>query len=231
MEYSTQGFLPEAFVNYLALLGWSPGDDSEIFKKAELISRFDPKRINKTNAVFDVSKLDWMNKRYISSVPVEVLVPSVRAKLSSNGLWNCQYEAEKKEWFHKVLNLLRVRATSLDDITISGRAFFTDEFDYEDKAWKKYSSENDPAIRLTLKQALTELRDSYAGLDPFNEETTESILRAVGEKYKLKTGLFIGAVRVASTGVGRAPGIFDVLIVLGRDQTIQRLDRFLEALQ
>lgn len=230
-EYQAMGFLPEAVRNYLALLGWSPGDDSEFFSEEELISRFDPARINKANAVFDISKLDWMNKRYISSTALENLVPEIRKRLVQEHLWFDGFEKGKREWFYRVLDLLRARATSLDDIISSGRAFFTDDFEYEEGALQKYSGTEDPDLRSTLREALLELKNSLASIEPFDEETTETILRSIGDKFALKTGLFIGAVRVATTGMGRAPGIFEVLTALGREKSVDRLNKFIRILE
>jgi glutamyl-tRNA synthetase len=230
-EYEKMGFLPEAVRNYLALLGWSPGDDSEFFSGEELISRFDPTRINKANAIFDISKLEWMNKRYLSSIKLETLVPEIRKRLVQEHLWYEGFEKGKREWFYRVLDLLRARAASLDDIVSSGRAFFTDDFEYEEEALRKYSGTEDPDLRSTLREALVELKNSLASIEPFDESTTEVVLRSIGDKFALKTGLFIGAVRVATTGMGRAPGIFEVLIALGRDKSVDRLDKFIRILQ
>jgi len=230
-EYAARGYLPQAVRNYLALLGWSPGDDTELFEESDLISRFDLDGINKANAVFDISKLEWMNKRCISSLPVTDLLPAVRKHLEEQELWDDAFETGKKEWFVRLLDLLRMRAASLEDLVTSGRAFFTDDFEYEAKSLEKYSAAKDPSLRITLRTGLEELSAAFRDLQPFNEEKTETVLRAIAEKHALKTGLFIGAVRVALTGFGRAPGIFDVITILGRQKVLQRLARFLEVLQ
>ncbi|UCF37972.1 MAG: glutamate--tRNA ligase, partial [Acidobacteriota bacterium] len=128
-EYRDSGFLPEALFNYLALLGWSPGDDSEFLSVSELTERFSLERINKANAVFDPAKLDWMNKRYISSFPAEDLAPYIQQELEKAGLWQEDFLGEKKTWFLSVLELLKTRAGALADFPVYGRAFFTDDFE------------------------------------------------------------------------------------------------------
>jgi glutamyl-tRNA synthetase len=224
-EYRDRNLLPEAVSNYIALLGWSPGDDSEIFASAELIKRFSISRISKANAVFDFTKLEWMNKRYISSSPAEALEAAVREQLQKAGLWSTNLEEEGRPWFLSMIDLLKSRVKDLTDFTVYGRACFTDDFAYDEAATAKYLKPEQIPI---LKKALNELRDRYKQLPEFTLEATEEILRDVATRYELKAGQFIGAVRVACTGKAQAPGIFDVLVALGRTSVLARLDRLIQ---
>ncbi|RPI21114.1 MAG: glutamate--tRNA ligase, partial [Acidobacteria bacterium] len=227
IEYKKMGFLPVAVRNYLALLGWNPGTDQEIFSDADLIAAFDLKRINKANAVFDLQKLEWMNGQYLSSLPAAALLPEVEPWLREQGLWNSQWEGARRDELLKRLDLLKTRCKTTRDFAGFGRSFFTDSFDYEPDGVEKYIRAADPVKQETLKAGLRQLADRYRGLDPFDLAATEQVLREVAEKNGLKTGPFIGAVRVALTGKTAAPGIFDVIVTLGREQTLERLERLI----
>jgi len=228
MDYSRNGFLPAAVRNYLALLGWSPGGDAEILSEQELISRFDISRINKANAIFDPAKLSWMNKRYLSSCAPDQLEPMVRGQLEEAGLWNPEWAEEERHWFLGVIDLLKSRVEDLNDFPVYGKPFFSDDFEYEDDAVEKYLKLDSVDTEKRMRRALLELRDEYEQLPSFDLEQTENVLRVLAEKHQLKTGSFIGAVRVAATGRSKAPGIFDVLVALGRERTLERLDRLIQ---
>jgi glutamyl-tRNA synthetase len=224
-QYRDIGLLPEAVRNYIALLGWSSGDEAEILSCEELIRRFNLSRVNKANAVFDYSKLEWMNKRYISAAEPEVLEGRVRLELEKSELWNEYMATDERSWFLSVIELLKTRVQSIPDFTVYGRAFFTDDYAYEEKATAKYLKADQLPV---LTTALLELRDSYRELPDFSLEATEMALREISERHEIKAGQFIGAVRLACTGKSKAPGIFDVLVVLGREKVVERLDRLIQ---
>ncbi|HXK58611.1 MAG TPA: glutamate--tRNA ligase [Acidobacteriota bacterium] len=230
MEYRRAGFLPAALRNYLALLGWNPGGDQEIFSDGGLIRSFDLKRINKANAVFDLQKLEWMNGQYMSILPAEELAGEVELSLRERGLWKPEWEGTERSDFLRRIELLKSRSKKTTDFVDSGRSFFTDEFDYEPEAVEKYLRIADPTRRESLKTALRELVDQYSELPSFDLQSTERVLREIVEKHGIKSGQFIGAVRVALTGRTAAPGIFDVIVTLGREQTLERLGRVIRFL-
>ena len=151
MEYKRAGFIPGAVRNYLALLGWNPGTDQEIFTDEELIRAFDLKRINKANAVFDLQKLEWMNAQYLSAMPAEALVTEVEAVLKEAGLWNSEWEGTKRAELLTRLNLLKSRCRRTQDFVEVGRCFFTDSFEYEADAVEKYLRLPDPPRLEALK--------------------------------------------------------------------------------
>ncbi len=229
-EYSQKGLLPSAVRNYLALLGWSPGDDSELLSDEELIERFDLSRVNKADAVFDISKLEWMNKHYLSAADSTELEPLLRPVLREQGLWQDSWETVGHEWLLSVIDLLKTRVGNLLDFPVYGRALFTDEFDYAEDAVERYLRADNADERDRLARALDDLRIEYTKLSVFSLETTEETLRRIAGEYGLKAGRLIGAVRVATTGRAQAPGLFDVLVTLGRQKTVRRLARAIETL-
>ena len=232
LEYQQQGFIPEAMKSYLARLGWSPGgEDEEILSEEELIQRFDLSRINKANVLFDPQKLEWMNAQYLSSLPAPELEPQVRPLLQKEDLWNSAWEGSDRRWFLDILDLIKPRARRLPDFVPLGRPFFSDEFEYESKAVQKYLASEDPEEIAKLIQALQGLAEAYLKLEPFDLETTEEVLRRVGNEHQIKAGKLIGAVRVALTGKTVAPGIFDVIVALTKERSLERLDRVLSYLQ
>ena len=232
LEYQQQGFIPEAMKNYLARLGWSPGgENEEILSEEQLIQFFDLSRINKANALFDVQKMEWMNAQYISSLPAPELELQIRTLFQKEDLWDSAWEGNDRQWFLDTLELIKPRARRLPDFVCLGRPFFSDEFEYEVKAVQKHLSAEDPEETARLIQAIHGLAESYRQLEPFDLETTEQVLRQVGEKHEIKAGKLIGAVRVALTGKAVAPGIFDVIVALKKERTLKRLDRVLAFLQ
>jgi len=217
--YRDQGFLPEAFRNFLALLGWSPGDDSEKMPTAELIQRFSLEGINKSDAVFNLDKLAWLNSQYLSSTPAEELLPLVRTEVTNAGLWDAVYEGDRKGWFLGLVDLLKTRARLLPDFVDSGRAFLSDEYEIDPAARDKFLKES------ALALLLPELALRLDALPEFTLEITEATLRGFADQRQVKPGLLINASRVLLTGKAVAPGIFEVMVALGQTRTVQRLRR------
>ena len=227
--YIEQGLLPGALRNYLSLLGWSPGGDREIMTVGELVESFDLRRVNRANAVFDPAKLEWMNKQYLSSLPAEDLFPEARKVLMAAGLFDPEFETSRRAYFLSVIDLIKSRVTSLNDFSGYGLPFFTDNFEYEEEALTRHLGARGQDPPVETMEGLARFRDACA--DPGNDftlEKTEELLRGIAAEAGLKAGVLIGAVRLAVTGRSNAPGIFDVLVTLGRERTVQRLNRLLE---
>ena len=231
LEYKRQGFVPSAIRNYLALLGWSPGCDREFFTSPELIQFFDLDRINKANAVFDPQKLEWMNGQHIARLSPQQLMPEIRSLLQDTDLWDVSWDTHERDWFLSTLNLLKPRARRLTDFVDLGKPFFTDQFEYARDASDQYLSPKNPAAREALVVALEAVRETYQHLHPFDLKTTEDVLRAMVKRHGIKAGDLFGAVRVALTGKKAAPGLFDVIVTLGKERTTRRLERVLRFLQ
>ncbi len=232
--YRDAGFIPDAFLNFLALLGWAPASgehgDREIFARDELIEVFSLAGIHKANAVFNFTQGDarnwtdqkalWMNWEYIKTIPLETLFPMVKTELQKSGLWRDEYEGEQRTWFEQTLTLLRERARTLADFTNHGRPYFVDDLSFEfDEAAVKKNLQKDPA----LKELLPQLADAFATLDEFTHDTTDAMLRKVAEEKGVKAGLLINATRTALTGQAVGPGLFDVVAAIGKDRTVARL--------
>jgi glutamyl-tRNA synthetase len=226
MEYERQGYLSEAMVNFLAMLGWSPGNDQEIFTRAELVQAFSLEGISSSNAVFNPEKLDWFNGQHLTRLSGDEVVARLRPLLESAGLWREDYADGQRAWMGRVIEILKPRARRLADFVEHGRYFFTDAVEYDAAAVRKHLS--DPA----LGPDVGALRVALAAVDPFEAAAVEASLRTVAELRGIKAAALIHATRVAVTGQAVSPGLFDVLAVLGRERTVARLaalEQFLAA--
>lgn len=227
--YQERGFMAEALVNFLALLGWSAGNDQEFFTREEMIQAFSFEHVNHTNAVFNYQAGDarnwtdpkalWMNGEYISRMDLAKLLLLVEAEFKRQNLWQAAYEAEAKDWFAQTVDLLRSRYRNISDFGILGRAYFSDEFEFEEAAVKK--NLKDPA----LKELLPELAERFAQLSEFTLASTEACLRALADEKEVKAGLLINGSRTALTGQAVGPGIFEVIVTVGQARTVARLKK------
>jgi len=216
-SYLEEGFLPEAFRNFLALLGWSPGDDSEFLRTPEMIERFSLSGVSRTNAIFDRAKLEWFNAQYLQKTPVEDLLPYVEAELKRARLWDESRASLDRAWFRQAVDLIRPRTRLLGDFAVWARAFFTDDFGYEPEACQKFWK--DERLPVMLKK----LADRLAELPEWNHDACDAALRGLAENEGVKAGLLINATRVAIVGRAVAPPLFDTMVVLGQDRVVKRL--------
>jgi glutamyl-tRNA synthetase len=216
--YKREGFLPEAFRNFLALLGWSPGGDEEYLRTSELLRKFSLEGVSRTNGVFDRAKLEWFNTQYLQKLPIEDLLPEVEAQLKQDGLWKEEWAAGAgHEWFAKTVDLLRPRIRLLPDFSSWSRAFFSDEFAIDPAAKAKFwKDEKVPAL-------LAKLADALEALAEWNHDACDHAARKVAEEAGVKAGLLINATRVAIVGQAVAPPLFDTMVVLGQERVVRRL--------
>jgi glutamyl-tRNA synthetase len=217
-EYRNQGYLPAAMVNFLALLGWAPGDDREVMSKAELIESFALEGISGGNAVFNTEKLDWMNGQYIGRMPAVELAVAVRPLLAAAGL-DAHPVVTDEGAFERLLELLRPRAKRLTDFVEQAEPLLRDPAEYEPAAIEKHLSA--PGLADHLDALAAALR----AVEPFSESAVEAALRAVATERNVKAGALIHATRVAITGRTTSPGLFEVLVLLGRDIALSRIAR------
>ena len=213
-EYQRQGYLPDAMVNFLALLGWSPGDDRELMSRQELIDAFALDGISGGNAVFNTEKLDWMNAQYIAALSNEQLVNEVRELFHSAGLT----VPGSVEWLHRLLDLLRPRAKRLTDFVELARPYLVETVEFDPEAIAKHLG--DPEIGGHLSAVRVALR----GVALFDEPHVEAAVRGTAADRGIKAGALIHAIRVAATGRATSPGLFEVLALLGRERTDARLE-------
>ncbi len=224
-SYRDEGFLPEAFRNFLALLGWSAGGDQEFLRTSELVERFSLEGVSRTNAVFDRAKLEWFNTQYLQKLPIEELLPEVEGALRRSGLWRDEWASGAgREWFARTVDLLRPRIRLLPDFSTWSRAFFTDDFTYDPAACEKFWKDE------RLPGFLGKLADALEKLPEWKHDACDHALRALAEAEGVKAGLLINATRVAIVGQAVAPPLFDTVVALGRDRVVGRLRRALPAL-
>jgi glutamyl-tRNA synthetase len=217
--YRTEGFLPEAFRNFLALLGWAPGGDQEFLRTSQLIEKFSLEGVSRTNGVFDRAKLEWFNTQYLQKLPIEELLPEVETRLKRSGLWKDEWAAGAgHDWFSKTVDLLRPRARLLPDFASWSRAFFTDEFVRDPAAKEKFWKE--PA---KIKELLAKTADALGSLAEWNHDACDRATRGVAEAAGVKAALLINAIRVAIVGQAVAPPLFDTMVVLGQERVVRRL--------
>lgn len=217
-EYRELGILPEALFNFLTLLGWSPGNDREIFTASEAAGNFDFADVNKAPAVFDQEKLIWMNGQYLMRMSPEEIVPHFRPFLSE--------AVAQAPNLLQLIALYQPRARTLKELAEAIAPYFIEakELPYEQEAVRKHLRGAELAGRLQ------KLRGGFAVIEAFSLEATEAVLRKVAEEEEVGAGKLIHPLRLALTGKGSSPPIFDVLVALGKDRSLARIDRLLEEL-
>ncbi|HYR76829.1 MAG TPA: glutamate--tRNA ligase [Pyrinomonadaceae bacterium] len=226
--YRDRGFVPAAFRNFLALLGWSPPEGRELLARDELVKEFSLEGIGRANAVFNFHENDprhwtddkalWMNAEYIRTMPLRELLPMVKAELRSEKLWREEYDDDEREWFERAVDLIRQRFFTLKDFSAQGRAYFSEDFDFEEAAVRK-NIQKEPK----LQELLPALADRLEAVEPFTAAKVEEALRAFADEAGVKAGLFINASRTMLTGQAVGPSMFEVFEMLGRERSVMRL--------
>ncbi|MFH0958536.1 MAG: glutamate--tRNA ligase family protein, partial [Pseudomonadota bacterium] len=226
--YRRKGFLPWALCNFLALLGWSSQDGTEFFTREELINAFDLSRINRHNSIFNYIPGDaknWtdpkaihFNATYIRSMPLDEIEVHVRKELEDNGLWDASYESTKKEWFRSAVDLIRTRFHLITDFSSNGKYCFSDVFEFDPKAVKKNLCQDS-----RISGYIPELAERLDHLQEFNAENLEAVFREFAEAKDVKAGLMINAARTAVSGSSVGPGLFEMLVMLGKEKVVVRL--------
>jgi len=221
MDYANHGYIPEAMVNFLALLGWSPGaGNQEVFTKSELAEVFALEGISGGNAVFNAEKLDWFNQQHLARLAPAELALRLKPSFEAAGLWSDDLLTTRHAWFFAVLALLVARAKRLPDFASQGAFFFKEDVACDAAAVEKHLLAEGMAAHLSA------LAEAFAALPEFDIVSTEAALRLVAEARDLKAGTLIQAVRVAVTGSAVSPGIFEVLALVGRTRVLARLARY-----
>ena len=224
-DYQHLGILPGAMLNFLALLGWSPGGDVEVMTVPEMVERFSADNLLRKAAVFDPKKLEWMNGQHLSLQTAAELAPRVTPYLEKAGLATAAELAGRREWYHTLIDLLKVRARTLDEIVRQAEPYFRDEISYDPDAVAKQWKD-----RAATAALLERTRAALAAVTPWEAPAMEEALRAFAEQEGLAAGKIFQPMRVALTGMGVSPGIFDVLLALGRDRSLARLDAAIRTL-
>ncbi len=228
--YRDHGFIPWALVNFLVLLGWNPGDDREIFSKEELIQAFSLERINRSNSIFNYRKGDAkfftdpkaisINAHYLRTMPVEEIAALVKKELEREGLWDPAYDGEKKDWFLRTVDMLRERFHTTRDFVTAGRAFFSDDFEIDEKALKKNVLKH-PG----LKEWLPMLADRLEAEAVITPERAEAVAKGLAEELGIKPGIPLNAARALITGQIKGPSMFELFAHFDRATVLERLRR------
>ena len=227
--YRDNGFVPAAFRNFLALLGWSAGEEKDIYSMDELIEKFSLDHIHRSNAVFNFHENDprhwtddkalWMNAEYIRTMPLEKLLPLVKAELKSAKLWREEYEEDEREWYQRTIELIRHRFFTLKDFSAQGRAYFSEDYDFDPAAVAKNLTKF-PELREWLPELATRFESMK---DPFDEAHIETLVKAFTEEKGTKLGVIMNGARTMLTGVAVGPSMLSVFEIIGKDRTITRL--------
>lgn len=221
-EYRNQGYLPEAVVNYLALLGWNPGNDKEMFSLKTLVKEFSLKRVNKTAAIFDMTRLSWVNGQYIKEMSIDKLASMIIPGLQEKGYIDENYD---KKWLTGLIKLYKTRLPTLEHFSKLAGFFFKEEIDYDGESVDKF---------LKIPEAvdyLSKFTDALEKSSPFDKINIETNVRFLVSELGIKAGEIIHPVRVALTGGTVSPGIFEVIEYLGKEKSIARLLKVINKLK
>lgn len=224
-EYEKAGYLPEAVMNFLALLGWSSGDDRELFAREELIREFTIAGISKKSAVFDEKKLKWMNGQYLNRMDAEKLLELVMPQILSEQLLNEEAVRENRDYLLRVVKLLQPRLKRLSEFSEKVNYFLREPETYEEKAVSKYWQ--DETVIDTYNQLIGRLEK----VAHFKAENIEPVIRNLAEELGLSAAKLIHPIRLALTGQEVSPGIFEVTELLGKETVLRRLRKAIRYLE
>jgi len=213
-EYRSMGYLPQSIINYLALLGWAPGNDVEIMSKEELVEKFTIERVNKTSAIFDIDKLNWMNRHYISSMDPEKLMDIIMPLLKESDYID---EDVDKDWLKGLVKLYQPRMQAIPDFLSMTDFFFTEDFTCDEQARKKVLAEKD------AKKHMEEFYDTVKDINDFSQENVEKVTRDLCSRLGVGAGKIIHPARVILTGKTASAGFFEIVALLGKDKVVNRL--------
>ena len=249
-DYEKEGILPEAMFNFLAFLGWSPGDDREVLTRQELVEAFSLERVLKKSAVFDLEKLRWMNGQHLMRMPTEDLLPKVAARLREEGVLGAAGAAQAPGAagstdaapgasegtpdtagsppldLSVLIDLLKPRSRTVEELIAQAVPYFLEQPPYDPDAVQKHWLK-DPQETLSRLELLA----SRLAAAPWEPEALEAAVRGLGEELGVGAGKVIHPLRVALTGVAASPGIFDLLMLLGPERSLRRLQQALAILR
>ncbi len=217
-EFREGGYLPEALINYMVLLGWSPGE-KEIITLAEMVPLFSLERVNKTAAIYDTVKLTWMNGHYLREAPLDELAAAALPFFEAEGLLTSPLEGENLVHFKTIVDTVRDRVKTLVDLADASSYFYRDEFNYDPKGVEKHFRKEGSTGLLRKAAALMQK------IDPFDMESIENSFRNLSKELAISTGRLIHPTRLALSGRTIGPGLFDIIVLLGREKTVERLEK------
>ncbi len=210
-EYRAAGYLPEALVNFVALLGWNPGDEREIFSLEELVKEFSLERVGKSGAIFNVDKLKWLNQQHLRGLPTTSILEKVKPSLTAAGL-----DYRDDAYLAKVIDAMKDRLSSFDDFHSFALYFFRDPENYDETARRKnWGPESGKQVGILLSRLET--------VPEFSEQSLEGTVKELAAELGISPGRIIHAVRLAVSGISIGPGLYELMTVLGRETVLRRL--------
>jgi len=227
MEYEKMGYIAEAVVNYIAHLGWSSGDEREIFTKEELIKEFSLDKISKHAAVFSMEKLNWVNSEYLKNMPIDSITKMLLPFLKDANYIGEEesLSPEKNEYIKEVVKLLQGRFRNFIQFIEYADYFFADKIDIEPQSFQNVLNKQD------VPDILQALQEQLSSLEYWNEENIENTVREVASSLQIKGGQIIHPTRVALSGKKVGPGLFEMMVVLGKEKTVKRLKEAVEKIK
>ena len=210
--YRDMGYLPDAILNYLVRLGWSLGDE-EFFTREDLVQKFNIDNIGKAAGIFNPEKLTALNADHIQATPPEKLAPHLLPFLKEKG-----YPAENDQYLREIIPTLNTRSKTLIEMADGAEFYYQDDVEFEEKAAKKF-------LKANVLEPFAMLKDKFAAMDDFSQESQEAVFTEIMEKFDLKFGKIAQPLRVALTGKTVSPGIFEIIEVLGKDRVLPRLEK------
>ncbi|GMR12046.1 MAG: glutamate--tRNA ligase [Gemmatimonadota bacterium] len=217
-EYERQGLLSAAMVNFLALLGWSPGDDREQMTVDELVEAFSMERVLKKSSIFDLEKLAWLSGQHFNDMEAAALAPGLTERLVEAGLAHAADLEARQDWYFDLIDLLKSRCRTMNDLVDQAMPFVTENLEIAPDAVEKHWLNDPEGVGIRLQELANRLEAC-----PWNEAALEAVFRGYAEEMGMGAGKVIHPVRVAITGRTASPGIFHVLRLMGKDRVVQRL--------
>ncbi|HXQ78218.1 MAG TPA: glutamate--tRNA ligase, partial [Gemmatimonadaceae bacterium] len=218
-DYRHMGILPQAMLNFLALLGWSPGNDIEVMTVPEMIDLFTVEGLSKKAAIFDPKKLEWMNGQHLSLLTSKSLAPLVTDALVEAGAATREELEDRNAWLISLIDLLKVRSRTIDDIVRQAMPYLSEHVTYDAEAVAKQWKDRAATVEL-----LSSVRNTLSAVNRWEPQQIEDALRSDAERRGVGAGKLFQPLRVALTGLTVSAGIFDVLVLLGRDRSLARID-------
>ncbi|MTI31855.1 glutamate--tRNA ligase [Xanthovirga aplysinae] len=215
--YREQGYIPEGFVNFLAFLGWNPGTHQEIFSMEELVEAFSVERIGKSGTKFDINKAQWFNQHYLRQKPNKELAEQFQKELKAQNI-KCSDEKVVK-----IIGEMKERVTFSNDFWAEGKYFFVSPESYDEKVVKK-------KWNIEAVTALTAYKDALTNIENLNADLAKETLEKALAENNIKIGRVMQAVRLAITGVGAGPDLMNIIEIIGKEETINRIDKVVDRL-
>lgn len=220
-DYMKKGYLKEALINFVALLGWNPGDEQEFFTMENLISKFSLERVHKAGAVFNIEKLDWLNAEHLRSKSDDELLSMLKDELSTSDYKDRVFD---DDYLVSVIKAMKPRVSFVREIISKCPYFYSEPTEYDEKVVKKRWKEDSSAL-------LEKLRDKFSELSNPSKENYEETLKNTAEQNNVGIGKLIHPLRIAVSGMGEGPGVYDIVVIIGKEETVKRINLAIEKLK